>query len=167
MIELGAILFTTSALAQAAIPASQRDSSRAQYVTELSDEDLFNSQGSCKKCGIIKAATLSELNQCSLLPAGWDGQNALPPSMNAIQDARTFVFAIKSGMALPHISISQKGTVGIYWETKHVFLDVLFAGKGTYSFYGKLNDVEYFGDDIPVSFMKLHEDIDMILSSTL
>ena len=71
------------------------------------------------------------------LPHGWDGEEGVPPSLNAVSDAINFLAKKPEDISLPYPQIAADGEVGLYWHKDEVFAEVGFYGDGTYSYYAR------------------------------
>ena len=69
------------------------------------------------------------------LSHGWDGEEGVSPSPNAVSDAINFLAKKPEDISLPYPQIAADGEVGLYWHTDEVFAEVGFYGDGTYSYY--------------------------------
>ena len=82
----------------------------------------------------------------------WDGYSGVIPSGKAVDDAITFLRKLPNHSFIPRPGISGDGEIGLFWETKNLFVDIGFIGDGKYSYYAKdRDDKEIFGDDIKIT----------------
>lgn len=87
------------------------------------------------------------------LEPGWKGPGSVPVPQAAIDDAEQFTLAtIATDIRNPdHIGAASDGELVITWRKLNEIIDVSFHGEGTYSYYAKIGENEFFGDDIPAA----------------
>lgn len=82
-------------------------------------------------------AIFSQLNAYSELVSGWDGIGSVPPLPNAIRLARDFVAIIPANFPQPRAMLSREGTVGLYWNTASMYVDIQFESECTFSLFSR------------------------------
>jgi hypothetical protein len=78
----------------------------------------------------------SEVTAYRGLKAGWDGDDGVAPSGEAIADALSFIRLLPLRARLPKPMVAGDGEVGFYWKSDDCYIDVGFFGNGTISYYG-------------------------------
>lgn len=82
-------------------------------------------------------ATNSQLDVYASLADGWDGEESLAPSANAVLLAKQILDMIPAGISVPHPMISKEGVIGFYWSDENAFADIEIDGDNTFSIYAK------------------------------
>ncbi len=93
------------------------------------------------------------IRELGLYSENWDGTGAIPPTIQAINDAERFLRALLGReVTPPHISLATDGEINFLWKLKDIILDLGFYGDNTYSYYGKDKDgKEYIEDEAFIS----------------
>lgn len=87
------------------------------------------------------------------LSEGWKGPGSAPVSQQAIDDAERFTKATFSArtVAPSYIGAAADGELIVSWRGAHNFIEASFSGDGLYSYYAKIGEQEFFGDDLAVA----------------
>jgi hypothetical protein len=88
----------------------------------------------------LDSASLSEPVFAELLSYktfrdGWDGEGSYAPCASDVDAAVEFVRLLKPMLPLPGAMLDPVGSVGLYWNTDKVYIDINFDRDGTVSFY--------------------------------
>lgn len=67
--------------------------------------------------------------------AGWDGDEGIVPTEDAIDAAEYFLYALPYEVQTPRVGLASDGEIGLYWETEGFFADVGFLADGTFGYY--------------------------------
>lgn len=99
--------------------------------------------------------TLAQLDVYSMLEPGWDGPGSVPPLQADIDLAKKVVNSVPAVFPLPKAMLSADGTVGLYWNDAHVYIDIQFESDQTLSMFSRnrSSDKERFFDSIDVTFI--------------
>jgi hypothetical protein len=74
-------------------------------------------------------------------PKGWDGDDGIAPSGEAITDAIAFLEALSDEFSLPNATFAPgDGEIIYQWRNRIAFIEVGFCGDGTISWYAKTGD---------------------------
>lgn len=110
---------------------------------------------STKKTSVVSFTndTVTQLDVYSELEHGWDGPDSVPPSQADIDLAKKFVNSVPAVFPLPKAMLSSDGTVGLYWNDAHIYIDIQFESDHTLSMFSRnrSSDKERFFDSIDVS----------------
>lgn len=78
-----------------------------------------------------------ELLSYAHLENNWDGDGAKAPSIEAIDDALTFLDGRPADIPLPRPEEGSDGDVGVYWDNGNaqIFAEVSFEGDGSFAYF--------------------------------
>lgn len=76
------------------------------------------------------------------LSYGWDGRDAVPPSLESVLDAFSFLAMRPVDMPFPFPQIASDGEVGLYWHTGQIHAEIGFYGDGDLSYYARYTPTE-------------------------
>lgn len=88
-----------------------------------------------------------QLNDYANLEPDWDGYEGIAPPPAAIAAAVRFLRLLDHDVPLPFPQVSGDGSIGIYWEGTDFLIDVGFRGLGQISYFARLGDRRWKGDD--------------------
>lgn len=112
---------------------------------------------------------VDQVRRLSTYENGWNGNDSLGPSSQALADAESFLRSISwRGRATPKISPASDGEVNFFWDTANAYIDLGFYGDSHYSFFAKGADGKMLsGDDVPVDDRTTSELIADLIVSTV
>ena len=96
---------------------------------------------------------IAKIHEKSKYVNNWDGNGAKAASLEAINDAETFIWILLKYSIIhsPIISLAADGEINFLWILPGFRLDLGVYGDTTYSYYGKtLNGKEYLADDVDI-----------------
>ncbi|MGC8731921.1 MAG: hypothetical protein ACP5RC_06640 [Halothiobacillaceae bacterium] len=122
---------STAAIYSLARPASAV-SAEAQQVRDRATQMVERAEASTvlfgKKMGAIDM--LESLSRSHAKP-GWDGEEALPVNLSAINLAADFLRALPDGVDMPEVGVEPDGAVTLDWlPSRHRMLSISFSGNG-------------------------------------
>jgi len=128
----------TTAVMVAAAGEISPSTIQASARTEAASFDLYSSSEHVRNWQ--KDTLLKRIDQFSHRSIGWDGDDGLPPNIDAINDAKTFLIALGKNYALPDsVHAVGDGEIVFQWRRRYgVFVEVGFYGDETISWYAKL-----------------------------
>lgn len=71
------------------------------------------------------------------LDAGWDGEESIAPSVQAISRAMNYLRALPSDVPAPEATVSADGSVGWFWRSDDVFASVEILNSSVTVFYAE------------------------------
>ena len=83
------------------------------------------------------------------LPHDWDGYGGIPPKKQTVDDAWSIFDKLCYFMPV-EIGVAGDGEIGLFYRQDEAYFNIACYGEGFYSYYGKFNDIEFFGDDLLV-----------------
>jgi hypothetical protein len=99
---------------------------------------------------------LDALNAFSLLPPGWDGEESVLPTRQALEAAEAFVRSLPPGVPYPRPMLSNAGHPEFYWDSEHGYVDVSIDPAGVASWFGKSPEgLEFFESGLAPNFGEL------------
>jgi hypothetical protein len=75
--------------------------------------------------------------QFAALPAGWDGDGSLSPTIAAVDAAVAFLNSIPPGIPLPTPMVTSAGDMEFFWDISTGYADISFNSSGIGSFFAK------------------------------
>lgn len=80
-------------------------------------------------------ALRTEINGYAYLKDGWGGEGSRAPDPDIVANAISIASRLPAGIAVPESMISSSGEVGIYWNSEHGYVDIMFEEEGLLSVY--------------------------------
>lgn len=96
----------------------------------------------------LKNRIYTLVEKCS--SEGWDGENALPVSIHAIETAIHFIDLLPEGVKEPFITAENTGDIAFDWDLGEDMTFAVIASSG-HAFYAGI-----FGDTNPHSTVRIH-----------
>lgn len=119
-------------------PVSAFDSNRIED-TVLSGDLSVSSAVSAFDSIVIDDATKAKIDEIAALQADWDGPGSIPPTIDAVREARHFLANLKAIQWLPDVSAGQDGEVNISWRNDKIYIDLSFYRAGGASMYARVD----------------------------
>lgn len=95
-----------------------------------------------------------EIDDYSRLPAGWDGEQSIPPVKSTVVSAMRLVDAFPSAFPLPTPMLSADGEIGFYWDLDGGYADISVDRDGAVSvFLRTRGNKEHFEDTLNVEHL--------------
>lgn len=84
-----------------------------------------------------KLALIKDIEGCKTVEANWDGEGAIKPKNECIEEALIFLEEMPFEFPLPELQIFPGGTLGFYWdeETHGFYADIEILGDGRMAYF--------------------------------
>jgi len=144
MLALAAVVFSTAAVIGPTPLSTKNDFRETTASIFIESKATLNELHRDR----VENKAIKRIREIGLYSKNWDGTGAIPPTVQAINDAENFLRALL-GMEVPtpHISLAADGEINFLWKLKDITLDLGFYGDQTYSYYGKDNDGKEYVED--------------------
>jgi hypothetical protein len=144
-----ASLVQTSYLNRHEKPYAQNIGTINHYI----DTVLAGSQKVANRNSKKVSAFRARLDEYADLVSGWDGDEGVAPSGEALRNMRAlFDYIVTGGYPIPDPAISSEGEVGLYWRQNSIYINLEVGESGEYSFYGQdAKGGVKFIDELPIS----------------
>ncbi|SHF06440.1 hypothetical protein SAMN02745157_1552 [Kaistia soli DSM 19436] len=83
-----------------------------------------------------KAELAAQILSYQHLDADWDGDGAVVPSKEAIEDALAILDLIPVSSDAPAAMVESRGDIGLFWQAPTTYIDLSFKGDQTIVYYG-------------------------------
>jgi len=88
---------------------------------------------------------MDEIRSWSLWEANWDGEDAVAPVINCIENAISFVSLLPGNIVLPEPMLHASGYTGLFWNHDGLYADIEFLENGRVAYYIEQNGDKHKG----------------------